>query len=66
MKRCFGVHVALLWSRILKQCAWNAFFHIFTTVQAFISLFTGTRWTIVNNRLPCNYQRSAQVCSGVH
>jgi len=50
-----------LWYRLLKQCAWNAFFHIFTTIQRLVWLLNGTHWTIANSHLPRNYQRSAQV-----
>jgi len=58
MKYCAG---AELWCRLLEQCAWNVLFHAFTAVQRLVWLLIGTHWTIVDNRLPANYQRSAQV-----
>jgi len=48
MRHCVD---AELWSHLMKQCAWNAFFHIFTLIQRLVWLFTGTQWTIVSNRL---------------
>ena len=51
-----------LWTPLIKQSLWVTFYYIFTTIQKFVWLFTGTHRKILDSRLPCNYQRSAQVC----